>query len=158
MTNIFCENKFIYIRCFWIKLFSSRLENLKEVYRRHQLDQEQLKEDLVQTVKELDDGKERAPLLAQRFNYYQELRGYVTDLVECLDEKVGWYAVTFFSFSKSTKGFPIPRSASFDLSFSFFSLSILKVYFSHFSRPPIHSRKSKIQNMIFNSLNRIERK
>lgn len=66
----------------------ARLENLKEVYRRHQLDQEQLKEDLVQTVKELDDGKERAPLLAQRFNYYQELRGYVTDLVECLDEKL----------------------------------------------------------------------
>jgi hypothetical protein len=31
------------------------------------------------------------PLLAQKFSYYQELRGYVTDLVECLDEKVGSY-------------------------------------------------------------------
>lgn len=43
----------------------------------------------MQTVKELDEGEERAPMLARRFKDYQELRGYVSDLVECLDEKVG---------------------------------------------------------------------
>lgn len=73
-----------------------RLDSLKEVHRRHQLDQDRLEQELGQTVKELDDAEIRAPQLAQRFRYYQELRGYVTDLVECLDEKVGLYAVTFF--------------------------------------------------------------
>lgn len=73
-----------------------RLDSLKEVHRRHQLDQDRLEQELGQTIKELDDGEIRAPQLAQRFRYYQELRGYVTDLVECLDEKVGLYAVTFF--------------------------------------------------------------
>lgn len=51
-------------------------------------------EELDQTHKELDEGEDRAPKLAQRFRYYQELRGYVTDLVECLDEKVGSHAFT----------------------------------------------------------------
>ncbi|KAG6804322.1 PAX3- and PAX7-binding protein 1 [Apis mellifera caucasica] len=66
----------------------ARLDSLKEVHRRHQLDQDRLEQELGQTVKELDDGEIRAPQLAQRFRYYQELRGYVTDLVECLDEKL----------------------------------------------------------------------
>lgn len=30
----------------------------------------------------------QAPQAADRFRFYQELRGYVTDLVECLDEKI----------------------------------------------------------------------
>lgn len=38
---------------------------------------------------ELQDLQQQAPKAAERFRFYQELRGYVTDLVECLDEKVG---------------------------------------------------------------------
>ncbi|KAI4483442.1 hypothetical protein M0802_013384 [Mischocyttarus mexicanus] len=71
-----------------INKMRTRLDSLKEVHSRHQLDQHQLEQELVQTVKELDEGEARAPQLAQRFRYYQELRGYVTDLVECLDEKL----------------------------------------------------------------------
>ncbi|XP_029165200.1 PAX3- and PAX7-binding protein 1 [Nylanderia fulva] len=66
----------------------ARLDNLKEVHRQHQQNQERLEEELQQTVKELDEGEIRTPHYAQRFRYYQELRGYVTDLVECLDEKL----------------------------------------------------------------------
>ncbi|XP_011307082.1 PAX3- and PAX7-binding protein 1 isoform X2 [Fopius arisanus] len=66
----------------------ARVASLQQVHRRHQQDQIQLQEELEQTVKELDEGSVRAPELAQRFRYYQELRGYVTDLVECLDEKL----------------------------------------------------------------------
>ncbi|XP_072751185.1 PAX3- and PAX7-binding protein 1 isoform X1 [Anoplolepis gracilipes] len=66
----------------------ARLDNLKEVQRRHQQDQERLEQELQQTIKELDEGEVRTPHYAQRFRYYQELRGYVTDLVECLDEKL----------------------------------------------------------------------
>lgn len=35
-----------------------------------------------------------APLAASKFRFYQELRGYVLDLVECLDEKVIFYKLT----------------------------------------------------------------
>lgn len=38
---------------------------------------------------ELKNLQQQAPKAAERFRFYQELRGYVTDLVECLDEKVG---------------------------------------------------------------------
>lgn len=62
---------------------------MKEVHRRHERDQENLEQELRQTLKERDESEVRNPHFAQRFRYYQELRGYVTDLVECLDEKVG---------------------------------------------------------------------
>lgn len=62
---------------------------MKELHRQHQQDQERLERELQQTMKELDEVEVRTPHFAQRFRYYQELRGYVTDLVECLDEKVG---------------------------------------------------------------------
>lgn len=39
--------------------------------------------------RDLIDLERKAPECAKRFRFYQELRGYVTDLVECLDEKVG---------------------------------------------------------------------
>lgn len=81
---------------FFIKFL--RVVSLQQVHKRHQLDQIQLHDELEQTLKELDEGSVRAAELAQRFRYYQELRGYVTDLVECLDEKVGSHALTFFSF------------------------------------------------------------
>lgn len=66
----------------------ARLNSLKEVHRQHQQNQERLEQELHQTKKELMEGEVRMPHYAQRFRYYQELRGYVTDLVECLDEKL----------------------------------------------------------------------
>ncbi|XP_063971930.1 PAX3- and PAX7-binding protein 1 [Diachasmimorpha longicaudata] len=71
-----------------VEKMRARVTSLQQVHRRHQLDQVQLQDELDQTLKELDEGSGRAPELAQRFRYYQELRGYVTDLVECLDEKL----------------------------------------------------------------------
>lgn len=62
---------------------------MREVHRRHELNYEAVVQELDQSEKELEDGELRAPEMAQRYKYYQELRGYVTDLVECLDEKVG---------------------------------------------------------------------
>ncbi|KAJ8978174.1 hypothetical protein NQ317_009662 [Molorchus minor] len=51
--------------------------------------QNRVQEDIQQTTIELEELKIKAPTAAQRFRFYQELRGYITDLVECLDEKVG---------------------------------------------------------------------
>ncbi|RZC39690.1 PAX3- and PAX7-binding protein 1 [Asbolus verrucosus] len=50
---------------------------------------QQTQKDIEQITLELDELKTKAPVAAERFKFYQELRGYVTDLVECLDEKVG---------------------------------------------------------------------
>lgn len=58
------------------------------VYRTH-------KQELEKTVFDIDDAKDiiesseqKAPDLEKRFQFFQELRGYVRDLVECLNEKV----------------------------------------------------------------------
>lgn len=48
-------------------------------------------DELESTKAEHERLETEQPVLAQKFRYYQELRGYVTDLVECLDEKVGSY-------------------------------------------------------------------
>lgn len=65
-----------------------RLKDLQEVHRRHCLDQDQVTDDLIATQSEVRRLEAETPKLAERFRFYQELRGYVTDLVECLDEKM----------------------------------------------------------------------
>ncbi|KAF7278966.1 PAX3- and PAX7-binding protein 1 [Rhynchophorus ferrugineus] len=47
-----------------------------------------IESDIEQTSEELEDLKIKAPEAAEKFRFYQELRGYITDLVECLDEKI----------------------------------------------------------------------
>lgn len=57
-------------------------------------------EDMINEIPEIKNKIEmlrnNVPELADCFQFYQDLRGYVTDLVECLDEKVG---VLFSNFS-----------------------------------------------------------
>lgn len=48
----------------------------------------QTQDEIVKVTQELKECQLQAPIAAERFRFYQELRGYVTDLVECLDEKV----------------------------------------------------------------------
>ncbi|XP_066143774.1 PAX3- and PAX7-binding protein 1 [Euwallacea fornicatus] len=59
----------------------SRDENLAKL--------RQIQEDIDQANEEIEELKIKAPEAAEKFRFYQELRGYITDLVECLDEKVG---------------------------------------------------------------------
>lgn len=56
------------------------------------------KEELVECEKQLVENKElvarlevEGPERAQNFSLYQQMSGYVKDLVECLDLKVGYY-------------------------------------------------------------------
>ncbi|KAK9721671.1 GC-rich sequence DNA-binding factor-like protein [Popillia japonica] len=49
----------------------------------------EIQDEIANVTKEIDELKLKAPKAADRFRFYQELRGYITDLVECLDEKVG---------------------------------------------------------------------
>ncbi|ERL92824.1 hypothetical protein D910_10132, partial [Dendroctonus ponderosae] len=71
-------------------------EKLRERYadacqakQQHLAKLHKIQEDIEQASEELEDVKLKAPEAAEKFRFYQELRGYVTDLVECLDEKIG---------------------------------------------------------------------
>jgi GC-rich sequence DNA-binding factor len=68
-------------------LFS--IESLDEVHRRHQSDADRASDELFSAQSEIERLGHTVPELTARHRSYQELRGYVTDLVECFDEKVG---------------------------------------------------------------------
>lgn len=65
-------------------------------------------DELASTKAECECLETEQPVLAQKFRFYQELRGYVTDLVECLDEKVGSYIS--FTTGGETQGAWTPGS------------------------------------------------
>lgn len=66
-----------------------RLTTVRGSYDRHRQELDRVRTELSSIDEELKQLELKAPRAAQRFRFYQELRGYVTDLVECLDEKVG---------------------------------------------------------------------
>lgn len=65
-----------------------RIVHLTKMHKEHLTDIEQIGKDLELIKIEEIELVERAPLAAEKYRFYQELRGYVMDLVECLDEKV----------------------------------------------------------------------
>ena len=67
----------------------SRLQSLKEVNNRHETDLDRVHDDMILSKTEIDKFEGCMPEMAENHRYYQDLRGYVTDLVECFDEKVG---------------------------------------------------------------------
>ncbi|XP_022193893.2 PAX3- and PAX7-binding protein 1 [Nilaparvata lugens] len=71
-----------------VKKMKDRLADMKEVHRRHYLDCDSMRREMEALSLERERLREDGPRLADKFRFYQDLRGYVTDLVECLDEKV----------------------------------------------------------------------
>jgi len=67
----------------------SKLASMKEVHRRHEMDADRAVDDLVESQGEIDNAGAAVPDLADKHKFYQELRGYLTDLTDCYDEKVG---------------------------------------------------------------------
>lgn len=67
---------------------SIRLLSLNEVHRRHETDLDKIVDDLVSSQSEIQNLESRIPVYAERHRFFQDLRGYVTDLVECFNEKV----------------------------------------------------------------------
>eukprot|EP00092_Neocalanus_flemingeri_P000916 GFUD01000974.1.p1 GENE.GFUD01000974.1~~GFUD01000974.1.p1 ORF type:complete len:671 (-),score=245.90 GFUD01000974.1:43-2055(-) len=67
----------------------AKLVDMKEVHRRHEMDADRAVDDLVESQTEIDSVGADVPDLAVKHKFYQELRGYVTDLTDCYDEKVG---------------------------------------------------------------------
>ena len=65
-----------------------RLVEMEEVSRRHGLDADRAVDELVESECEIERLEGAIPGLAAKHRFYQQLRGYVTDYVDCFDEKV----------------------------------------------------------------------
>ena len=66
----------------------SRLEDMKEVHRRHEMDADRAVDDIVESQTKINQMGENIPALSKKYKFYQELRGYMTDLTDCYDEKM----------------------------------------------------------------------
>lgn len=71
-----------------LNMVKERLKQVKETNESHINQIQKITNDLnVLTLEELE-CEQNAPVVAAKFRFYQELKGYVLDLIECYDEKV----------------------------------------------------------------------
>ncbi|XP_041351810.1 PAX3- and PAX7-binding protein 1-like [Gigantopelta aegis] len=70
------------------KRLKDRLESMDEVYRGHKMEYDKLTTNLADTAESIDECDGKSASLEERYRFFQEMRGYVRDLVECLNEKV----------------------------------------------------------------------
>ena len=61
---------------------------MREVHRRHTNDAGRAADELVEIQSDVDRLEGSMPSLEDKHRFYQDLRGYVTDLVDCYNEKV----------------------------------------------------------------------
>ncbi|XP_059612366.1 PAX3- and PAX7-binding protein 1 isoform X2 [Phlebotomus argentipes] len=65
-----------------------RLTQVSDLSGKHKREIEEMSLEMKEMKIEAIDCEQKAPVAAAKYRFYQELRGYVSDLVECLDEKV----------------------------------------------------------------------
>lgn len=70
------------------KQLKERLEIADSVHRTHKLELDRVVSDITDTTESIEHCEQKAPDLENRYRFFQELRGYVRDLVDCLNEKV----------------------------------------------------------------------
>lgn len=66
-----------------------QLATLQEVHRGHQMDKEKATSQLETAQGSIKKLERQGRNAEQRFTFFQEMRGYVRDLLECLNHKVG---------------------------------------------------------------------
>ena len=66
-----------------------QLSTLQEVHRGHQMDKEKTSSQLETAQASIKKLERQGRNAEQRFSFFQEMRGYVRDLIECLNNKVG---------------------------------------------------------------------
>ncbi|XP_076444487.1 PAX3- and PAX7-binding protein 1-like [Babylonia areolata] len=70
------------------KRLQERLDTLDTVYRGHKLALDTARSDMEEAQTTITTCKQSTDGLEERYRFFQEMRGYVRDLVECLNEKV----------------------------------------------------------------------
>lgn len=70
------------------EMIKERLKQVHELNESHVTEIQKITNDMnVLTMEELE-CEQNAPIVAAKFRFYQELKGYVLDLIECFDEKI----------------------------------------------------------------------
>ena len=67
---------------------SERLEEMTSVHRAHMAERDDVSSRVSDSHSQVHDGGGRSGELEDNYKFFQEMRAYVTDLVECLNEKV----------------------------------------------------------------------
>ncbi|KAL5009833.1 hypothetical protein ScPMuIL_012138 [Solemya velum] len=70
------------------RLLKERLESMNEVHRAHEREMASACTTADETEKSIETCEDKTEGLENQYRFFQEMRGYVRDLVECLDEKV----------------------------------------------------------------------
>ena len=66
----------------------ARIENLTETYRAHCNEADKIVDEVILSQTTVEEKEKKLPATIRRHHFYQDLRGYLTDLVECFDEKL----------------------------------------------------------------------
>lgn len=70
------------------EMIKDRLKQVHELNESHVAEIQKITNDMnVLTMEELE-CEQNAPIVAAKFRFYQELKGYVLDFIECFDEKM----------------------------------------------------------------------
>lgn len=75
-----------------IRSFVCRLEEMSDVHRAHAHERDDLESRAESCDSSIEQMEGSSASLEERYQFFQEMRGYVRDLVECLNEKVGEHA------------------------------------------------------------------
>ena len=78
------------------KRLSEQLDTKKQLYRLHQQQCEKTKFDLDYSKENIVTLERKAVDVSDRFTFYQDIRGYIKDLLECLHEKVVYLLLNSF--------------------------------------------------------------
>lgn len=71
-----------------LDVVKNRLNQVKELNESHISQIQKITNDMNAITLEELECEQNAPIVAAKFRFYQELKGYVLDLIECFDEKV----------------------------------------------------------------------
>lgn len=71
-----------------LKQLSGKLETTRELNYKHITDIEKITQEVKLLKLDHLQCEQKAPVAAAKYRFYQEMRCYVSDLVECLDEKL----------------------------------------------------------------------
>ena len=88
---------------------AARLSELCLTRDGHVTSRDRALDDLVSGQSEIDRLEREAPRAARRYQYYQDIRGYVTDLIECFNEKVCKILLFFFLYLVGWDEWLLPR-------------------------------------------------
>ena len=66
----------------------TRITNITETYRAHSNEADRIVDEVMSSQNTIEEKQKMLPQTVSRHQFYQDLRGYLADLVECYSEKL----------------------------------------------------------------------